>query len=268
MRRQLYTAGFAEEQILAFQEDLAKSGTQSVDAFLEHRREFLEVGKAAIACALVPLEREESFFSENPQNWYEYFFNKLNVRFEEFDKNSVCVLTFNYDRSLEHYLFTALSHKFGKSAEECAEKLRSIPIIHLYGHLGHLPYVSDEGVAFGSVLNPGILKKCAEGIRVIHEDVSGEPQFQEAHQQLRAAERICFLGFGYDKTNLERLAAYSPNPRQERIGSTVGLISREIFFIEQQLKHLGFGDKYSLNTLSLSKDSLEFLRSSCAFDWE
>jgi len=31
------------------------------------------------------------------------------------------------------------------------------------------------------------------------------PQFKQAHVLLEKAERVCFLGFGYDNTNLDRL---------------------------------------------------------------
>jgi hypothetical protein len=266
MRRQLLTAGFAEREMQAFQHDLSRSGKQSVDAFLEHRAEFLNVGKAAIASALLPFEREECFFTENEQNWYEYFFNKLNARFEEFDQNTVSVLTFNYDRSLEHYLFTTLKNAYGKSAEQCAAKLRSLPIIHLHGQLGDLPYMASNGVEFGAEVSSANLQKCVNGIRVVHEHIGTEPQFAQAHCHLRRAERICFLGFGYDETNLARLAEYGPTANQEHFGSTVGFIGREVHFLEVHLKRLGFATGYSLDRSS--KDSLEFLRNSCVLDWE
>lgn len=266
MLTNLIEVGFDPAFIEQFRSALQKSGKQSVDAFLEHRDEFRKVGKTAIACALMPLENEERLFTDEQPNWYEYFFSKLNARFEEFEKNSVSVLTFNYDRSLEHYLFTALRNAYGKPPEECAEQLLSLPIIHLYGQLGELPYLATEGIKFGAVINTENLKKCADGIQIIHDDVTNKPQFKRAHELLRNAERICFLGFGYDRVNLERLMAHGTNSSQEICGTAIGFTGRECFFIERQIKERGFERLYSLDFHS--EDSLEFLRSQCVFDWE
>jgi hypothetical protein len=240
MRSLITEAGFEADAINDFHNALKKSGKRSVDAFLEHRTEFLEIGKIATVCILLPLEREEDIFRHNESNWYEYFFNKLNASFAEFDKNSVSVLTFNYDRSLEQYLFTALRNAYGKSAGECAEKLRSLPIIHLYGQLGGLPSLDGEGIEFGAPLSPEVLRRAADGVQIIHEDVTQNPQFRRAHEFLESAERVCFLGFGYDRTNLERLAGYNAPSRQGVIGSAKGLTSRECRLVRENLTRLRF----------------------------
>jgi hypothetical protein len=240
MRLLIREAGFKPEEIDDFRDALKKSGKRSVDAFLEHRTEFLAIGKIATACILLPYEREESIFRRDDSNWYEYFFNKLNARFEEFDKNSVSVLTFNYDRSLEQYLMTGLQNSYGKASGECAEKLHSLPIIHLYGQLGRLPSLGGEGIEFGAALNPDVLRRAAEGIQIIHEDVAKNPTFDRAHELLSNAERICFLGFGYDRTNLERLAPYRPPSGQVVIGSAKGFTGRECESIRETLTKLGF----------------------------
>jgi len=110
----LQAAGFRSGDIEDFRNSLERSGRSSVDAFLEHRTEFLEVGKAAIAALLLPCEKEESLFDLNRDSrWYEYLFQKLNAGFEDFANNRIAFITFNYDRSLEFYLFTALKHAYG-----------------------------------------------------------------------------------------------------------------------------------------------------------
>jgi hypothetical protein len=114
----LEEAEFRIDQIRDFRTALLKSGKRSVDAFLEHRTDFLEVGKAATACALLPRETEDSLFHPGKESWYEYFYTRLNAKFEDFSRNSVSVFTFNYDRSLEHYLFTALQNAYRKTSQE------------------------------------------------------------------------------------------------------------------------------------------------------
>jgi len=196
----------------SFREALFYSGRQSIDTFLEHNPQFLKVGKMAIASVLVPLEYEQTLFSSTP-NWYKLLFNHLNTRFEEFAENKLSILTYNYDRSLEQFLLTALRNSYqGKKAEydQCWEQLSRIPIVHLHGSLGEFPHSGpDELSHLERVYEPHLTRRdlnvCAEKIRVISENVSDQPQFQQAHSLLRSADVICFLGFGWDRTNLDRL---------------------------------------------------------------
>jgi len=101
---------------------LRHSGNESVDAFLEQRQKQNErvvgVGKLAIAYALIPCEDEGKLFQRDfgsrGGHWYEYLFGRLNTDFRDFARNQLSIITFNYDRSLEHYLLTALKNTHGK----------------------------------------------------------------------------------------------------------------------------------------------------------
>lgn len=262
----LMEAGFESRHTEDFRTALLKSGKRSVDAFLEHRAEFLEVGKAATAITLLPFEREDLLF-RNQESWYDYFFNKLNARFEDFHRNTVSILTFNYDRSLEYYLFTALKNAYGKSNEECVEAMRSIPIIHLYGQLGELPSLSGSGLGinYGNPLTLENLRNAASGIRIIHETITNDEPFKQAHVLLSYATRVCFLGFGYDQTNLQRLMGYGPLDGGPLLfGSTLGFTDRECATIKSRLRDLGMGRIASLGDTNV--DALQYLRSYCPFD--
>ncbi len=144
-KKMLSMMGHTEKHIQDFRGDLAESGPPSVDAFLEHRPEFIEVGKAAMALALLPLENASQIPLRDVKNvhWYKYFFNQLDTTFEEFADNKFSILTFNYDRSFEYYMHRVMQKRYGKSSEECAQKLGQIPIVHLYGQLGMLPWQED-----------------------------------------------------------------------------------------------------------------------------
>jgi hypothetical protein len=100
--------GFSAQEMGAFSSAQARSGRHSVDAFLEHRTEFLEIGKAAIAHVLIERERPELLFAYPKGGWLHYLFDKLNCPFERFGQNAVAFITFNYDRALEYFLFTCL----------------------------------------------------------------------------------------------------------------------------------------------------------------
>lgn len=196
-----------EEIIDDFFHNLAESGQLSVDAFLEHRREFLKVGKLAIALYLIRLERKGNIFKIDKKelSWYEYLFNKLNAPFGEFGDNKLSIITFNYDRSLEYFLFTALKSTSGKSDEKCAEELNKIPIIHVHGRLGMLPWQGKLSRPYRPEWSLNELEMASKQIIVIPEDVKTHKSFKQAFDLMSTSERIFFLGFGYHDANLERL---------------------------------------------------------------
>ncbi|MCG2659562.1 MAG: hypothetical protein L6437_04880 [Kiritimatiellae bacterium] len=187
-----------------FLKALQFSGRYSIDAFLEHRTEFIPIGKAAIASVLIPLENKAGLFRTG-NGWYRYLFNQMNTEFEEFAQNKLSVITYNYDRSFEFYLLTAMKNSYSKSFEECIKQLNKIPLIHLHGSLGNLVGMGSDQLDYGSKLRPDALAVAGRNIRVIHENLDNEPQFLEANKLICDAEIICFLGFGYDQINLDRL---------------------------------------------------------------
>ena len=98
-------------QYAEFTKTLAHSGFSSVDAFLEENSEWLEIGKAAIALELLKAEWKSInnlFPPKQPKDhWYETLWSYLKApSWSTFKKNKISIITFNYDRSLEHYLVT------------------------------------------------------------------------------------------------------------------------------------------------------------------
>jgi hypothetical protein len=120
---------------------LAQSGQLSVDAFLETRPDLVDMGKRAIACGLIPYEKEDELFlpsdlvNQGPR-WYQLLLAELGNDFETFAQNRLSVLTFNYDRSFEHFLVVVLSRKYNLPRSRAWQEVKRIPIHHLYGSLG------------------------------------------------------------------------------------------------------------------------------------
>jgi hypothetical protein len=80
--------GYEKKQTWEFRKNLVLSGCSSVDEFLEYRTDFLDVGKEAIAAALLNFEQTANLFNVNKDNnWYQYLFGLLNTSFDEFDQN-------------------------------------------------------------------------------------------------------------------------------------------------------------------------------------
>ena len=210
----LLDARFSPDKINTFVQRLSGSALLSVDAFLEHNPDFVDIGKAAIVTILLPREVKQNltdnFVNVNlkGKSWYQLLAGDLDSPFDEFSSNKLSIITFNYDRSLEKYLFTHLKSTYGKTSEECAEKISSIPIIHIYGSLGRLEWQSSKiaQVRYGAKLDKDIILTASENIEIIPANVYETLKIIEARNKIRAAKKLYFLGFGYHEMNLKRLA--------------------------------------------------------------
>jgi len=253
--------GVDSKTILKFREALTKLAPTSVDAFLEHRTEFIEAGKACIARELIHYEREKNLSAD----WYPYLLSKLNTSFEEFGKNKLSVITYNYDRSLEHFLFTALQIRYNKSDSEIAQLLKNLPIIHLHGKLGDLPWQNTDSTKcreYNNTLSNQSVKISSNAIKIVCEDIDSDTEFKEAHKVLAEAEYIYFLGFGYDRTNLERLNISAIATKARKItGTAYGFtdMERHLKQVEWNSKpNIGHSQKLILS--ATNNKVLEFLR--------
>ncbi|MDP2939478.1 MAG: hypothetical protein Q8O13_05330 [Candidatus Omnitrophota bacterium] len=198
---------FYAQSVDKFITEFSRSSLYSIDFFLEHRKEFMNIGKMTIASYLLPCERDQRL-RDSGDNWYMYLYDRLKSSFEEFDKNEISFITFNYDRSLEQFLFEALANQFNKSYQECAEKIKNIPIIHLYGQLDFLPWQNGNGFPYLYQKDSFVrLRNARDNIKLLTEEreVGESQEFQAAYKLIEKADKIYILGFSFDETNLERL---------------------------------------------------------------
>lgn len=225
---------FYKQEIDKFCNALRLSGDFSIDSFLERNTEFIELGKVVIGLTLFKKENPNTLSSGGKDMWYGDLVNELKTPSKNDFLPKVSVLTFNYDRSFDHYLFTSIKHSYwGLSDNECASLVKSVPIIHLHGQIGKLPWQDTNGagrpynntlkeleIIKKSMSQNGILmngqivssakhyikKEISGQIKIIHErELDSDPGFSEAHRLLTKAEKIYFLGFGYNDENLRRL---------------------------------------------------------------
>jgi hypothetical protein len=228
--------GHTVEEFFEFREAFLKSGQPSIDAFLERRSDFLDVGKFAIAYCLIPFEDENKLYKQNVArggDWYEYLSARLNSPFADFGKNKLSIITFNYDRSLEHYLLNSLHSLHGRPFDECAKALAQIPIIHVYGQLGKVPYPQPGCHPYRPVReSTADVVRAAAGITLLHEEAS---DLKQAYELLTDARRICFLGFGYHPMNLERLTLKDSDRNRVAFGTALGLLGKEVTDVKGKL---------------------------------
>ena len=207
IRNGLLDMGFDPDLLDTFQEELHGSMQLSVDAFLERRAkdtEWVEVGKLAIAWALMPCEKETLLLPKKKQKWYEHLFAKIADSPNKFRKNRLSVITFNYDRSFEQFLFLGLKNSFGLDDEDAIELVESVPIVHVHGQLGPLPW-EEDGRPYDDPQYGEEIEQAAAGIRIVHEAATNDSVYKKARGWLTRAEVVAFLGFGYHGKNVARL---------------------------------------------------------------
>jgi hypothetical protein len=244
--------GFSKIEVLQFREEFTFSGKNSVDSFLEHRTDLMHIGKAATAAVLIGYENREKLFSYEPDNWLRYLYNNLNASFDEVWFKSPFNHHVYYDRSVETFLFEALKNTYKQTDAACKAALDQIPIIHLHGRLGFLPWQDVKGRPYTSHLDQQSLSASIEEIKIIHEDISDgrDKDFERAKQLMHETNRIVLMGFGYNRININRLGL-TDLKGNVAIGTMVGFGSQERASINEAC-----GGKISLH----DGDCIHFVR--------
>jgi hypothetical protein len=124
---------------------------------------------------------------------------------ERFKK--VKIITFNYDRTLEHFLLNALQSVYGAPSNSVAEILSELKIFHPYGVVGDLPHMRRQySVTFGEELTSTALVRVSSELRTFTEGT--DPSSSEIaliRAAMRNSRRSVFLGFAYHPLNLKLL---------------------------------------------------------------
>lgn len=207
--------------------DIIDSGW-TVDRWLAQNRENCDGARYCIA-RFVALK-------ENPEvlrrGWYDVLWRRL-LPEEHSDtkptvllKSDVTFVTFNYDRSLEQALLTRAQASFQRNSKDCSEIVSQLRIFHVHGQLGRLPWQKPVGRLaelperpYAPKFDSGELVSCA-GIKIVSETNRDTKEYIEARKYLARAERIHFLGFGYDEENLSRLKFGFGSAMEGRITGT------------------------------------------------
>jgi hypothetical protein len=129
---------------------LRQTQPNSIDEFLEAHPSLVSVGRQAIALHLLPGESQSQEVWTNltkKDHWYRYLKAQLGSSPDKFQQNQLRIISFNYDRSLEHYLYETLRTSNEQvDDEQCAKMIfEHLPLLHVYGSLGPLPWQSPMG---------------------------------------------------------------------------------------------------------------------------
>lgn len=233
---------------------LYDSNRPSIDSFLNYQIEsYAEIGKIAIVDVISNCENKKLF--KNPidknDNWYNYLIQFLfSCDFEDINNNKIGIITYNYDRSLESFLYNALrrDYKEGDSHEECAKKIKKIPIVHMYGRLDPLTWETRGGRGYGKSCSNDKLLEISKNIKLIQEAKKEEIP-KRADELIKNANRVYFLGLDLRRIENLELLELSNLYQKDIIGTAFGLEMSE----RTQIKK--FFDKYSDKYTGMIQDS-------------
>jgi hypothetical protein len=256
----LMARDFSPADIARFRQSLELSRVNSIDAFLERRSEFVSMGKVAIAAALCPFENQATLLNvERPdEDWYRLLVNQLLANLQAGAKRPLTIVTYNYDRSLDHYLFTSLKNALGLDASNMLMLMSNLRIIHVHGALGYLPWQTTDDRKVRSYGIANERREIAdENIKIIHESTDDSDEYRQAQEALARAACVCFLGFGYHPVNVRRLLASGwhvrPNTPPQILGTSYLLTNAE-----KQMKSQAFESRIHFDEIHY--DCCRFLR--------
>jgi hypothetical protein len=184
-----------------FRHRLFNSQRVSIDAFITNNPDLEKIAKHAVAAVLLLCEREERLEAD----WYQQFLERL-MRGGAHD-GEFGVITFNYDRSFEHYFKRAYAHNY-LSDELLASKLyRQLKILHAYGCLGTL-----EGTIMPPLVRYGDVNTFGDAVDQMELATPAHSPNDNIKGLLDGVERVVFIGFGFWKENMDLIELDKKDP--------------------------------------------------------
>lgn len=228
----------------------------SIDDFLDIHASDLHlniVGKLAIVRSILDAERHSRlYFERSPDRttikvssfedtWLIKLIRMLGrgVAKEKIGSlfENVSFIVFNYDRCIEHCLLQSLQQLFSIEAQEAAEVMKSLSIIHPYGQVGDLrSRENPKGLPFGGEQSRSIdYLEIAKGIKTYTEQVGDVEELRPIHDEMNKAERIVFLGFAFHNQNLALIKPPTSMGRKEIFGTAFGMSASDVEVVQHQL---------------------------------
>jgi hypothetical protein len=169
-----------------------------VDKNISHRPHFRDVGQVR-------------------QSWFQHLWSILEtgiIKSKNLDSifDRFHVITFNYDRALEHFLFMGLQQAYHLPENDAAAIINAkLDVDHVYGKVANLPWQDiGRGFAFGRKPNAQQLVNLWSQITTFNEEISDTQLLAKLADKVSNADRIVFLGCHFHDQNMKLLRAALP----------------------------------------------------------
>lgn len=231
----------------------------SIDNFIDTHQgnENIEIcGKLAITRAILSAEKKSKIyvdpsnyknrlrFDQSEDTWLSPLLKIVTENCRESDLkqrfSGLNFVVFNYDRCVEHYLYSWLKSYYRLSDDTTAAIVNGVEIYHPYGTVGLLPWQSctENAVPFGAELDQHQLLSIARQIKTFTEGTDpSSSDISQIKSLMQTSERIVFLGFAYHRLNLQLLG--SPHKRTANVrhifGTAFGISTHNTDLIKRAL---------------------------------
>lgn len=213
--------------------------SSSIDEYLDAHKEDDELvlcGKIAIVKAILDAEANSKLqvvgykekFNEDEVNdtWFNYFFQiiRRNISKSNLDSifDNINIITFNYDRCIEHFLVQRLSEYYDIERSEAERIVRKLRIYHPYGQVGFLPWQNNGGVRFGEKREANLLSIARE-IKTFTERMDDKEKINEIKDAVSESKTLVFLGFAYHSQNLDVIKPRKDSLTRRIFGTALGI---------------------------------------------
>lgn len=189
-----------------FAKTLKEFNPLSIDFFLSLHKNFADIGKEEIATAILECEEEsKEKMIRSKNHWYKFLLNEIltgceNDKPDAINDNNLSIVTFNYDVSLEYFLYSRLLSMsyFQKGSENFAHNfLKKLEVEHVYGKVKNINSDNFGGYGKGSTLGAS-----NNTLRVIGERGNNIDKIKD---KIKKAEKVFILGYGFHEENNELL---------------------------------------------------------------
>jgi hypothetical protein len=121
--------------------------------------------------------------------------------------DDLTIISFNYDRSLEHFLPHAFVMAFGMTLQEAQRLIAAkLTVLRPYGSVGRLPWQNGEApeCEWGTE-NPWNIHNLAAHIKTLSEQANNRQLLMGMQSAVASAKRLVLLGFGFQPQNIDLL---------------------------------------------------------------
>lgn len=182
---------------------LERGQVDSIDELLAEGPELERAGKMAIAYCIRIGEGSaaKKMLGQNVDNWVMALRRQRPRLVDDCTQRSFSIVTFNYDRCIEHALFSHLRWGRDLTETEAHDRVERMAICHVHGSIGTL-----RECALDAPVTLANLQLAAQRIRLPHEsDLDRVSSVTTAKHDLLRSGLVCFLGFGFHPANFARL---------------------------------------------------------------
>lgn len=239
--------------------------SDSIDDYIHkhsHDDKITTCGKLGIAFSIIEAEnksqiyvnqnktRETIDFNALNDNWYSRFYSLISKGIPKeglqniFD--NITIISFNYDRSLEHYLTHALSTEYMIGKDEATSLVNKLVICRPYGSI-------NKSIPFGSNSIPDFDTLIGK-LKTYTEQIEDSEELNQARQLIFDANILVFLGNAYHPNNMALLQVKCDKLNKVIYATRYSISDHDIPIIRSRIMNMLFSNRdKAISSITLKK---------------